>query len=63
MLVRSPLCRVAGGQVGKETLERRRSGQTGRGLVRRGERKRVESKEIKNMEHLDTLVPMKSPSH
>ena len=42
VLVRSPLCRVAGGQVGKETLERRRSGQTGRGLVRRGERKRVE---------------------
>lgn len=42
VLVRSPLCRMAGGQVGKETPESRRSGQTGRGLVRWGERKRVE---------------------
>lgn len=35
------LCRVAGVLLGKETLERRRSGQMGQGLVRRGEAKRV----------------------
>lgn len=35
------LCRVAGRLLGKETLERRHSGQMGRGLVRRGEAKRV----------------------